>query len=214
MKWIESSVTPVCDINASDLIRKVEIAARTCYRSEDLIGEGTAYKLIRNCISRGHESVIEHASITFSIVCDRGVSHELVRHRLASYSQESTRYCSYNKDKFGKGLTFIQPWWMQEEGYEKAADAIDTATSAAEHEYLRMIQDGFPPDVARCVLPNCLATTVVVTMNMRELRHFLKLRLSKKAHPDIRKIAKCIVQMLKDNELEIFIEDIIKEYEI
>jgi thymidylate synthase (FAD) len=132
---------------------------------------------------------------------------------MASYSQESTRYCSYAKDKFGGELTFVKPWWFTEEGYDEAAKAIDKATFYAEDTYLRMIKDGFPPDVARCVLPNCLATKMVITMNMREIRHFLKLRLSSKAHPDIRIIAQKILQMLVDNGLEIFVEDIIAAQE-
>ena len=213
MRWINPEVTPVVEIFPDELINKVEIATRTCYRSEDKITEGSAEKLIRNCLARGHESVIEHASITFKVVCDRGVSHEFVRHRLASYSQESTRYCAYNKGKFGGELSFVKPWWLNEEGYAAAVEAIDRATFAAEKSYMTMLKEGFPPDVARCVLPNCLATTLVVTMNMREIRHFLKLRLSPKAHPDIRIIAQKILQMLVDNGLEIFVEDIIATQE-
>lgn len=208
MRWIDSYVEPVGTIHAQELIEKVEQATRTCYRSEDLIGEGTAERLIRNCLKRGHESVIEHASITFRVVCDRGVSHELVRHRMASYSQESTRYCAYNKDKFGGELSFVKPWWVELPGYDDAVEAIDNATFAAEKAYLDMLKKGFAPDVARCVLPNCLATTVVVTMNMREIRHFLQLRLSNKAHPDIRIIANKIMQMMVDNGLGVFVEDI------
>lgn len=213
MRWIDSHVEPVGEIHAQELIEKVEQATRTCYRSEDLIGEGTAERLIRNCLKRGHESVIEHASITFRVVCDRAIMAEITRHRLASYSVESTRYCAYNKGKFGGELSFVKPWWLEEEGYAVATEEIDRATFAAEKSYMAMLKEGFPPDVARCVLPNCLATTLVVTMNMREIRHFLKLRLSSKAHPDIRIIAQKILQMLVDNGLKIFVEDIIAAQE-
>ena len=214
MRWIDSYVEPVGEIYAQELIEKVEQATRTCYRSEDLIGEGTAERLIRNCLKRGHESVIEHASITFRIVCDRAIMAEITRHRLASYSVESTRYCAYGKEKFGGQLTFINPWWVHEPGYENAVSAIDIATRAAEEEYLRMLRMGYAPDVARCILPNCLATTVVVTMNMREVRHFLRLRLSAKAHPDIQAIARGVLDMVVNNGLGVFVEDIISEYGI
>jgi thymidylate synthase (FAD) len=208
MRWIDSSVELVEDIDSSAIIKKVEIATRTCYRSEDMIADGTAEKLIRNCIKRGHESVLEHGALTFKIVCDRAIMAEITRHRLASYSVESTRYCAYNKDKFGGELSFVKPWWIELPGYDDAVVAIDNATFAAEKAYLDMLKKGFAPDVARCVLPNCLATTIVVTMNMREIRHFLQLRLSNKAHPDIRIIANKIMQMMVDNGLGVFVEDI------
>jgi len=208
MQWIDSSVKLLTTEPAADILARIELATRTCYRSEDKIAEGTAEKLVRGCIKRGHESVIEHGSLTFEIICDRGVSHELVRHRLASYSQESTRYCAYNKSKFGSGLTFIKPWWFQDRGYETAVHAIDRATRSAEREYLKMLEAGFSPDVARCVLPNCLATKIIVTMNMRELRHFIKLRSSKYAHGDIRIIATKMYELMIANGFGIFVEDI------
>ena len=208
MRWIDPSVKILTTEPAADILKRIEIATRTCYRSEDAIGEGTAEKLIRNCLKRGHESVIEHGSLTFEIICDRGVSHELVRHRMASYSQESTRYCAYNKDKFGGELSFVKPWWINADGYKKAAQNIDCATAIIESEYLSMLKDGFPPDVARCILPNCLATKIIVTMNMREIRHFLNLRLSHKAHPDIQIIARQMLEAIKDFGLGIFVEDI------
>lgn len=214
MRWIDSSVTAVGEIRPKELILKVEEATRTCYRSEDMIGEGSAEKLIRNCIKRGHESTIEHASITFGVICSRAISHEIVRHRMASYSQESTRYCAYNKGKFNGELKFIKPWWINTPGYDVAVSAIDIATRTAEEEYMRMLEAGFAPDVARDVLPNCLATKIVVTMNMREIRHFLRLRLSNKAHPDIQIIARKLLNLLVENELSIFVEDIIEEYGI
>lgn len=208
MRWIDSSVKLLTTEPAEDILRRIEIATRTCYRSEDKIAEGTAEKLIRSCISRGHESVIEHGSLTFEIVCDRAVSHEIVRHRLASYSQESTRYCAYNKDKFGNELTFVKPYWFDEPNHEREVNAIDYATMIAEKEYLFMLNKGTAPDIARCVLPNCLATKIIVTMNMREIRHFIKLRSSNKAHGDIRVIAKKMYNLMKENGFGVFVEDI------
>lgn len=220
-KWIESEVTLVQPINAEDIIKKVEYACRTCYRSQDKITEGSAEKLIRSCIERGHESVLEHANITMKVVCDRGVSHELVRHRLASYSQESTRYCNYTKDKFNNELQFIFPAWYYDIDWKNLSnfdyeskkelfwwDTLNEFCYFAEEQYKRLITDGATPDVARAVLPNCLKTELVVTMNIRELRHFIKLRISKFAHPDIRRIAEKMLNLMIECGLSVFFEDV------
>ena len=114
MRWINSSVKLEDEINSKQILQKIEKACRTCYQSLDLIQEGSAEKLIKSCIDRGHESILEHAAITYRVICDRGVSHEWVRHRIASYSQESTRYCNYNKGKFNSELTFIYPYWHKD----------------------------------------------------------------------------------------------------
>ena len=208
MRWIDSSVKLLTTEPAESILARIELATRTCYRSEDKITEGSAEKLIRGCLKRGHESIIEHGSLTFEVICDRGVSHQLVRHRMASYSQESTRYCAYNKDKFGNQLTFIKPYWVDEPNHEEDVKAIDRATAYAEEAYLDMLNKGTPPDIARCILPNCLATKIIVTMNMRELRHFIKLRASKYAHGDIQIIAKQMYKIIKDYGLGVFVEDI------
>lgn len=225
-KWVHSSVELVQPIDTDAFIKKIEYACRTCYRSQDKITDGSAEKLIRNCIARGHESVLEHGSITMKVICDRGVSHELVRHRLASYSQESTRYCNYTKDKFGNELQFVYPSWWYDINFDSLSkfdyeskpelfwwDELDEFCQCAEVVYQQMIHDDATPDVARAVLPNCLKTELVMTMNIRELRHFIKLRISKFAHPDIRRIAKLMLKLLCDLGLRIFFEDIIKEYE-
>ena len=223
-KWVHSSVSFVEPINAQALLKKIEIACRTCYRSEDKITDNSAETLIHNCIKRGHESVLEHSSLTFEIICDRGVSHELVRHRMASYSQESTRYCNYSKDKFNNELEFVYPYWyynidwvqLSNFDYESmpelfSTDTINESCHFAEEQYMRMINDGAAPDAARAVLPNCLRTKIVMTMNMREIRHFLHLRGSKFAHPDIRRIANLIYQLMYDSGLEVLIADIAME---
>lgn len=200
------------EIDAQEIIKKIERACRTCYRSEDKIEEGSAERLIRSCIKRGHHSILEHASITFRIVCDRGVSHEIVRHRLASYSQESTRYCNYSHEKFGNELTFIYPSWVPESSREKSASPkwllLQEACDRVEKLYFGMLIHGAKPEEARALLPNCLKTELVMTMNIRELRHFLKLRLSKAAHPDIRVIAAQMLDILQTVGLGIFFEDI------
>lgn len=171
-------------IDGASILRKLELCGRTCYKSEDKITGGSAEKLVRRVISSGHESVIEHEKVTVRIICDRGVSHEIVRHRIASCSQESTRYCNYGKS--GE-LTFIQPCFFLEGGgqYRIWAEAME----AAERAYLALLRGMASPQEARSVLPNGLKTEIVVTMNLREWRHFLKLRTAKAAHPQIREIA-------------------------
>ena len=223
MNWIDSDVQPIEPIDAKAIILKIEKACRTCYRSEDKIKDGSAEGLIRGCINRGHESVLEHGSVSFRIICDRGVSHEIVRHRIASYSQESTRYCNYGQDKFKNELQFIYPWWWYDIEWDKLGefelhhmfskelmwwDTLTNACQVAETQYLQMLADGAKPDAARAVLPNCLKTEIVMTANMRELRHFIKLRTSLGAHPDIRRLAIKLLKLLRDSGLGLFFEDI------
>ena len=211
-KWVLPYATIDEEIDAQAIIKKVERACRTCYRSEDKIEEGSAERLIRSCIKRGHHSILEHGNVTFRIVCDRGVSHEIVRHRIAAYSQESTRYCNYSQDKFGNELTFIYPSWVPEDRNEKSANVqwllLQQGCDQLEKLYFGMLSHGAKPEEARAILPNCLRTELVMTMNIRELRHFLKLRLSKAAHPDIRVIAAQMLEILRVVGLGIFFEDI------
>lgn len=115
MKVINPSVILEQEINPVLVMKHIEKAGRVCYKSENMISDGTDEKFIKKILERGHESVIEHVSLTFRIICDRGVTHELVRHRIASYSQESTRYCNYSKDKFGNELTFIRPCFWDDD---------------------------------------------------------------------------------------------------
>lgn len=180
--------------------RLIERAGRTCYKSEDReITNESAAKFIQMVLRRGHESVLEHASATFRIICDRGVSHEIVRHRLASYSQESTRYCNYGKDRFGQGITVLEPTWSSSPGTSAhtAAHAVwEAASRDAEAAYLALLAIGETPQTARSVLPTCLKTELEMTANFREWRHFIKMRLAPDAHPDIRPIAYWIWERL------------------
>ncbi len=194
MKIIEPSVELIDDFDAAAIMRKLELAGRVCYKSEGNIKADSAEKFIRAIIKRGHESVIEHATISFKIVCDRGVTHELVRHRIASFSQESTRFCDYSAGKFGGELTFIKPcfWSADDENFQ-----LWSATMAAiEKNYLAMRANGAKPEEARSILPNSLKTEIFVTMNLRELRHFLKLRTAAAAHPQMRQVALMIYNLL------------------
>jgi len=172
------SVTP----NALELI---EAAGRTCYKSEDRIATGTAEAFIRTVIMvRKHMSVLEHASATFRFVCDRGVTHEMVRHRIAAYSQESTRYCNYGKAKFGQEITVIEPPGLEGE----ASDLWRHAMHEAEVQYMGLLALGVAPQIARSVLPTCLKTEIVMTCNFREWLHVFGLRTTKEAHPQIREV--------------------------
>jgi len=202
MKIIEPSVELVDDFDAAAIMKKIERAGRVCYKSEGNIKDGSAEKFIRGIIKRGHESVIEHASVSFKIICDRGVTHELVRHRLASYSQESSRYCDYSAGKFGGELTFIKPcfWAEDDENFLLWKETM----ARLEKNYLELRERGAKPEEARSILPNSLKTEIFVTMNLRELRHFLKLRTAAAAHPQMREVALKIYKILVEKLPAVF----------
>lgn len=183
MKIVEPSVELLA-ISAGPA-QLIELAGRTCYRSEDKITDDSAAAFVAMIAKRGHESVIEHASATFRIVTDRGITHEIVRHRLASYSQESTRYCNYGKDKHGNEISVVLPSGLTHDQQQ----AWRQACEGAEHSYFALLGLGAKPQQARSVLPTCLKTEIVMTANFREWCHFLTLRMAAAAHPDIRPIA-------------------------
>ena len=200
MRIIEPSYIIEDEIDAQRMMRTIERAGRTCYKSEHNISEGSAEKFISNIIKRGHESVIEHEKITVRFICDRGVTHEMVRHRLASYSQESTRYCNYANDKFGNELTFIKPCFWDENTEEGKAkmELWERSMQNIENEYNELIVLGARPEEARSILPNSLKTEIVVTMNLRSWRNFFKLRTASAAHPQIRQVACALLDELKE----------------
>jgi len=179
-----------------EMLQRIERAGRTCYKSEDKITNDSAEKFVKNVIIRGHESVIEHEKITVRIICDRGVSHEIVRHRLASYSQESTRYCYYGSDKFGGELTFIDPSeafnWIKDGSKEcnRLWCIWEDSMQQAEANYFELIGYGAKPEEARDVLPNSIKTELVMTANIREWRWFFIKRTPREAHPQMRQIAR------------------------
>ena len=205
MKVIKPYYVIEDEIDTAKIMSGIERAGRTCYKSEGRIGDGTAEKFIAAIIKRGHESVLEHEKVTVRFVCDRGVTHELVRHRIASFSQESTRYCNYSQDRFGSELTFIKPcfWNEDDENYKLWAEAMENI----EKTYNQMISNGAKPEEARSILPNSLKTEIVVTMNMREWRHYFKLRTSPAAHPQIREISCMLLEEFKQ-KLPVLFEDI------
>lgn len=174
------------------LLQKIELAGRVCYKSEAKITPDSAAGFVRRILKNGHESVLEHEKLTVRIVCDRGVSHEIVRHRIASYSQESTRYCNYSLDQYHNEVSFIRPpfWAEDSEQFRLWKRAME----AAEESYLTLLRLGAAPQEARSVLPNSLKTEIIVTMNLREWRHFFRLRTDKAAHPQIREIAQPLLE--------------------
>lgn len=205
MRVIEPEVEILDNVNGNEILKKIEIAGRVCYKSEDKITSESAKIFIQNLLTSGHESVIEHEKISVRIICDRGVTHEIVRHRIASYSQESTRYCNYTKDKFGNELTFIKPCFWSEDSEEYRL-WIETM-QIIENSYNKMIKLGTKPQEARSILPNSLKTEIIVTMNLREWRHFFKLRTSNRAHPQMREIAVMLLEKFK-KEIDILFDDI------
>ena len=195
MKIIKPYTEIIDEINGQDILKKIERCGRVCYKSEGKITDGSAEKFVANIIKRGHEAVLEHASITVKFVVDRGVSHEIVRHRLASYCQESTRYCNYAKDDFGTEITVIKPLFLDEEsvGFEMWKNSCEEAEAA----YFNLLDDGYTPQEARAVLPNSLKTELVMTANLREWRMFFKLRTADAAHPQMREVTIPLLEALK-----------------
>lgn len=166
------------------------LAGRTCYKSDG----GDARKFVQARMAQGHESVIEHSIVTVRFVCDRGVSHELVRHRMASFSQESTRYCNYSRDKFDNEITVVKPLGLAGIAY----DIWENSCMMAERSYMQLLDEGVKPEMARSVLPNSLKTEVVMTANLREWRHILALRTDKAAHPQMRELMDGLLVELSD----------------
>jgi thymidylate synthase (FAD) len=171
---------------SEEILRLLEAAGRTCYKSEDKITDDSAAGFVGRIVRSGHESVIEHANVTVRLIIDRGVSHELVRHRLAAYSQESTRYANYSQERFGREITVIKPCFWEEGSPEYAI--WEQAMRRAEEAYMQLLDQGASPQQARAVLPNSLKTEVVMTANLREWRHVFRLRCQKAAHPQIREV--------------------------
>jgi len=189
-------------INGVQLLRNIEEAGRVCYKSEDAITGESYYPFIEKILKLGHESIFEHEKVTARIVCDRGVSHEIVRHRLAAYSMESSRYCNYSKGKFGGEITVIRPFFFPEGSKEYMV--WYSSCKDAEDSYMRLLRLGRTPQEARSVLPNSLKTEIVVTYDLREWRHFFRLRCAKEAHPQMQQIAIPLLLYFKEQLKPLF----------
>lgn len=192
------------EFDGVEMLKRIERIGRVCYKSEEKITEDSYKKFIAGIVKRGHESVIEHEKISVKITCDRGVTHEIVRHRLASYSQESTRYCNYAKEQFGKEITVIKPCFWKEDSKEYAV--WKASMEETEQRYFQLIELGATPQEARSVLPNSLKTEIVVTMDLREWRHFLRLRTSEASHPQMREVANMLLEAFREKVPVIFDE--------
>lgn len=195
MKIIKPYFEILDKIDGDEMIKKIELIGRVCYKSEDRISNDSARQFLKNILASGHESVIEHEKISVRVICDRGVTHEIVRHRIASYSQESTRYCNYYQDKFGSELTLIKPLFWEESSEEYKV--WYQSMQSIENAYNALIAMRVKPQEARSILPNSLKTEIIVSMNLREWRHFFKLRTSTKAHPQMREVACAMLDEFK-----------------
>lgn len=209
MKVIQASYEILTDLSDPvKILKDIERAGRVCYKSEDNITDDSCITFCKNILNRGHEAVIEHSQLSVKFIVDRAIANELVRHRLASYCQESTRYCNYSKDKFYNELKVIEPeellprnstdyniWWM--------------TCKNAEEAYMTMISNGVKPEIARSVLPLSTATEIIMTANIREWRNVLKLRSSHnmRAHPQMRSIIDRLLAELK-SKIPVLFDDI------
>lgn len=208
MKIIKAGFEIMDPLNGEEILKKIERVARVCYKSEDKITAGSAEKMVRALIRSGHEAMLEHFSFSVKFIVDRGVSHELVRHRVASFAQESTRYCNYGH---AGEITVIEPVGIK----EVASKWVEwkSAMRLAEDHYMDLLEKGATPQEARSVLPNSLKTEVVMTANLREWRHFFKLRAlgtTGKPHPQMVEVALPLLEECKRMIPAVF-DDLVKE---
>lgn len=194
MKLVPQKCELLDDVDGMAMLKKIERCGRVCYKSEGNITDDSCIKFVQNLIRRGHESVLEHCSITVRLITDRAVTHELVRHRVASFSQESQRYVPYDDD-----VEFIMPV-----GIDRDSNLAFNAMYDAEESYQTMRKLGLSPQLARCVLPNMAKTEIIVTANLREWRHILKLRTSKAAHPQMRVLMIALLNEFKSKVPVVF----------
>lgn len=209
MKVIKASYVILSEISEGGLkeLQHIEKIGRVCYKSEDKISPdgSSAKEFVKMLIGRGHEAMIEHSSLSVKFIVDRGVSHELVRHRIASFAQESTRYCNYSKDKFEKEITFISPLFFDRDTVPYLL--WEKAMKSAEELYFSLLDFGVSPQEARSVLPNSTKTEIIITANYREWRNFFKLRTAAAAHPQMREVTRPLLEELK-SKIPVIFDDI------
>lgn len=220
MKTVTAHVEFINPPSYETVLDTIEQVGRTCYKSEDMIADNSAEGFVRRLIKRGHEAMIEHGSVTLRFINDRGVSHEEVRHRIASYGQESTRYCNYSKEKFDGEVTYIDiergmelDATVSKLPYEVKLEIIREWMQAcldAERHYMRMLELGATPQIARSVLNNSTKTEICITMNFREWRHFIRLRNDTAAHPQMREVAQQALDTLYE-KYPVFFEEFVRE---
>lgn len=198
MEIVMNQVELLDNKSYEDILDKIETAGRTCYKSTKKDDIKAKEQFVRGIIKRGHESVIEHECLTFKVITDRAIANEIVRHRLSSYSQQSTRYVDLSD------LRVILPIGIED---YSVVYAIVDALQQCEEAYKKLLELGATKDVARSVLPLATETEIIMTMNFRSLRHFLKLRLHKSAHVNIRDIARKIYDIVEE-KYPVFVEDL------
>ena len=187
--------------DGKQIMKRIERACRTCYRSEGKITEDSYKNLIKNCITRGHESVLEHEKVTVRIYGDIGSYKDLTRHRFASFSVESTRYCSYDKDKYGNEIAVMNPVYIEDKNmYEVWKKTIEEM----EKGYMEMKKLGATTDMCRNLLPHSTAAEYTMTANIREWKHIFSLRANNHVHPAIRQIMIPLLKYFKEQMPDIF----------
>lgn len=208
MRIVEPHIE-VEDFNGVEIMKKIERACRTCYRSEGSITEDSYKKLLSNCIGRGHESILEHEKVSIRMCVDVGCYKDLTRHRFGSFSIESTRYCCYDKEKFGNEIKFIKPIFLRDENTGaidilKKQDLWKNCMQNIENTYMEMRAIGATPDECRMILPHSTAAEVTMTANIREWKHIFELRCSNRAHPSVQQIMIPLLLHFKEQMPEIF----------
>lgn len=197
MQLIDQSFVIEQEVDGEKILQAIERAGRTCYKSEDKISSDSAKKFVKMIVASGHHSVLEHEKITVRVIIDRGVSHEAVRHRICSFSQESTRYCNYSKNKFGGGVTCINinKYLPDNEAIEAVYDTL----LHCEKTYLMLTTEkNVSPQIARAVLPTCLKTEIVITANLREWRTIFTQRTAEAAHPQMRELMRPMLKRFRE----------------
>ena len=201
MKIVEPRIE-IEKVDYKKIMQNLERACRTCYRSEDKITDESYKTLLKNCINRGHESILEHEKITIRMICDVGVYKDLTRHRIASFSIESTRYCNYGKDKFDNQIKFINPVIIEKN--TELYNEWERCCEEIENHYMKMTQMGATPDQMRMILPHSTAALVTMTANIREWKDILALRCTNHAHPAVEQVMIPLLIHFKEKMPEIF----------
>ena len=208
MRVIEPSYEILTSIDGTQALKTIEYCARTCYQSYDKQTEDSCFQFVKMLMGRNHESCLEHYSFSVKFIVDRGIHNEIVRHRLSSFAAESSRYVNYSKDKFGKEITVIRPVFFKKDTWEY--NMWKKSVENAESTYMSMLERGVKPEEARSVLPLSIKTETVMTANLREWRHFFKLRTTSFCHPQMRQITIPLLQELK-SLIPVVFDDIIVE---
>ena len=206
MKLIKPRFEIIGEHDWYDILKHIEKIGRTCYQSHNSLCDfARTINFVDSLIKRGHESILEFYDIEVRFICDRAIANQIVRQRICSFVQSSTRYCNYSKDKFGGEITCIDKGYFTD--YKHKTEWINTLRTC-EEQYLKMIEQGYSPERARDVLPLTTATELVVKTNLREWRHILKLRTAKECHPDLLDLTVPLLKELKEL-IPIIFDDIV-----